>query len=64
MRATPGAREFDDSGVFEPIEAVNKIRAAVDAWRREGYPDTTITSRRSLEHWRDQRPERMARPAP
>ncbi|MGI9250404.1 MAG: BPTD_3080 family restriction endonuclease [Pseudohongiellaceae bacterium] len=62
MKATPGARGFNDPGTFEPIELVEEIRELVDVWRQNGYPGITITSRKLLEYWQDrQDPEQWQR---
>lgn len=37
----------------EPLEAVNRIRERVDAWRAADYPGTTSVTRSLLEHWHD-----------
>lgn len=34
-----------------PAPLVDGIRIEVDAWRAQGYPGTSATSRRLLEHW-------------
>lgn len=51
------------AGSIDPYEAperrklsqgthlVNKVRAAVDGWRGNGYPDTSETTRRLLAYW-------------
>lgn len=53
VRATPGAKEFDDPGVEVEIPLVNAIRPRVKAWRDAGYPGVTGITRRLLDHWRD-----------
>jgi type III restriction enzyme len=47
--------EFADEVTERVVENdfVNKVRGQVDLWRRRGYPNTTATSRRLLEHWTD-----------
>ncbi len=32
---------------------VERVRAEVDRWRDDGYPDVTATTRRLLQHWTD-----------
>lgn len=49
--ASPGAREYDDPGIFMELPLVNAIRPRVKAWREQGYPGTTSLTRRLLEHW-------------
>jgi len=36
---------------IRPNEEINSIRAKVGAWRAEGHPGVTSTTRRLLEHW-------------
>jgi type III restriction enzyme len=52
ITATPGARSFDDPGIFVEIPLVNAIRPRVKAWRESGYPGITGTTQRLLQHWR------------
>lgn len=51
--ATPGAKSFDDPGIFVELPLVNQIRSRVKAWREAGYPGTTLVTRRLLEYWHD-----------
>jgi type III restriction enzyme len=51
--ATPGAKSYDDPGVFVEIPLVNRIRPRVKAWREAGYPGVTSITKRLLEHWHD-----------
>lgn len=37
----------------EPLEAVNRIRERVDAWRAADYTGATSVTRSLLEHWHD-----------
>jgi len=56
VRATPGAKAFDDPGVFLELPLVNRIRERVKAWREDlanPYAGTTGITKRLLEHWRD-----------
>ena len=56
IRATPGAKTFDDPGVFFELPLVNRIRERVKAWREHSvnpYAGTTGITKRLLEHWRD-----------
>jgi type III restriction enzyme len=53
ITATPGAKAFDDPGIFRELPLVNKIRPRVKAWREAGYPGVTGVTRKLLEHWRD-----------
>jgi type III restriction enzyme len=53
VRATAGARTFDDPGVFVELPLPNQIRPRVKAWREAGYPGVTGITRRLLAHWRD-----------
>ncbi|MGH9398533.1 MAG: BPTD_3080 family restriction endonuclease [Terriglobia bacterium] len=56
IRATPGAKTFDDPGVFFELPLVNRIRERVKAWREQTakpYAGTTGITKRLLEHWRD-----------
>lgn len=52
--ATEGSKSFDDPGVFVEIGLVNRIRPRVKQWREAGYPGTTGTTKRLLDHWRDE----------
>jgi len=49
--ATPNSRDFDDPGVFVPIELANEIRKRVGRWRAAGYPGSSGMTRRLLAHW-------------
>ena len=49
--ATPGAKSLQDPGIFVPIPLVETIRPRVKAWRADGYPGASGTTRRLLEHW-------------
>jgi len=51
--ATPGAKHFDDPGIFVELPLVNQIRERVDKWREDGYPGATGITKRLLEHWHD-----------
>jgi type III restriction enzyme len=51
--ATPGAKAYDDPGIFVEIKLVNAIRPRVKAWRERGYPGVTGITKRLLEHWQD-----------
>ena len=51
--ATPNSKAFDDPGIFVEIDAVNKIRPRVIAWKEAGYPGVTGITKRLLEHWQD-----------
>jgi type III restriction enzyme len=56
VRATPGAKAFDDTGVFFELPLVNRIRERVKAWREQPdspYAGTTGITKRLLQHWRD-----------
>jgi type III restriction enzyme len=53
VTATPGARSFDDPGIFRELPLVNQIRPRVKAWREANYPGVTGITRRLLEHWQD-----------
>ena len=46
------------SHAFFPLPVVNDIRQRVRAWREDGYPNVTTTTRDLLEHWNrgDRRP--------
>ena len=51
--ASGDAAAFDDPGVFREIPLVNRIRERVKAWRTNGHPGVTGTTKRLLEHWND-----------
>jgi type III restriction enzyme len=54
ITATPGAKAFDDPGIFRELPLVNQIRPRVKAWREAGYPGPVSgVTRKLLEHWRD-----------
>ena len=53
--ATPDSKMYDDPGIFQEIEIVNRIRKRVDAWRQKGYPGVTGVTRGLLEFWHDGR---------
>ncbi len=53
VMATPDSKAFDDPGIFVEIDAVNKIRPKVKAWREAGYPGVTGITKRLLAHWQD-----------
>ncbi len=53
VKATADARNFDDPGIFVPLELPNRIRSRVTAWRDAGYPGVTGITERLLQHWRD-----------
>ncbi len=52
--ATPNSQAFDDPGIQVEIELVNRIRPRVDEWREKDYPGVTGTTKRLLQHWRDE----------
>ena len=49
--ASPGARQYDDPGIFIELPLVNAIRPRVKKWRENGYPGTTSVTRKLLEYW-------------
>ena len=49
--ASEGSKVSDDPGVFVEISLVNRIRPRVKAWREDGYPGVSGTTKRLLEHW-------------
>src|ERR1700746_3080891 len=53
VTATPGARSFDDPGIFRELPLVNQIRPRVKAWREADYPGASGITKRLLQHWRD-----------
>lgn len=53
VRATPGAKAFDDPGIFVELPLANQIRGRVKAWREADYPGATGITRRLLAHWYD-----------
>ena len=42
-----------------PLEAVQRIRERVDAWRAAGHPGVTAITRQLLAHWRDAQAQRL-----
>lgn len=53
VTATPGAKSFDDPGIFREMPLVNQIRPRVTSWSQSGYPGTSGITQRLLEHWKD-----------
>lgn len=53
VTATPGAKSFDDPGIFRELPLVNKIRPRVKAWSDGGYQGASGITQKLLEHWRD-----------
>src|ERR1039458_831076 len=53
VTATPGARSFDDPGIFRELPLVNQIRPRVKAWAAGGYQGTSGITQKLLEHWND-----------
>jgi len=53
VTATPGARSFDDPGIFRELPLVNQIRPRVKAWAAAGYQGTSGITQKLLEHWKD-----------
>ena len=53
VTATPGAKSFDDPGIFRELPLVNQIRSRVAVWRDSGYPGATGITQKLLEHWKD-----------
>jgi type III restriction enzyme len=51
--ASPGAKGFDDPGVFVELPTVNQIRPRVKAWRDAECPGASGVTKRLLEHWHD-----------
>ena len=49
--ATSDSKTFDDPGKFVKIELVNEIRAKVNKWRENGYPNVTGVTKQLLEFW-------------
>ncbi|GBC64123.1 type III restriction endonuclease subunit R [Desulfonema ishimotonii] len=54
VAGSSSGKGFDDPGTFIRIELVNLIRPRVRKWRESGYPGVTATTRKLLEHWRDE----------
>ncbi|WP_038097430.1 BPTD_3080 family restriction endonuclease [Thioalkalivibrio sp. HK1] len=50
----PTAPAQQDRGRFIELELVNRIRGRVDAWREKGYPGIGGTTKKLLDHWRDE----------
>jgi len=59
VTATPGAKSFDDPGIFRELPLVNQIRPRVKAWATGGYQGTSGITQKLLEHWIDPE-QRMA----
>lgn len=57
-KASQNSKSYDDPGEFIEIDLVNRIRPRVRAWRDAGYPNTTGTTRKLLDYWRN--PEQRA----
>lgn len=53
VTATPGARSFDDPGIFRELPLVNQIRPRIKAWSEGGYQGTSGITQKLLEHWKD-----------
>ncbi|MDO8434004.1 MAG: hypothetical protein Q7S58_16520 [Candidatus Binatus sp.] len=53
VTATPGAKSFDDPGIFRELPLVNQIRPRVKAWAAGGYQGTSGITQKLLEHWND-----------
>jgi type III restriction enzyme len=53
VTATPGARSFDDPGIFRELPLVNQIRPRVKAWAEGGYPGASGITLKLLQHWKD-----------
>lgn len=49
--ASENSQSFDDPGRFVPLDAVNRIRDRVRAWREAGYPHVTGITKSLLEFW-------------
>jgi type III restriction enzyme len=58
VTATPGARSFDDPGIFRELPLVNQIRPRVKAWAAGGYTGASGVTLKLLQHWKD--PEEWA----
>lgn len=52
--ATPGVDSYDDPGTMVSLKLANEIRERVAAWRAGSYPGVTGTTKRLLDHWRDE----------
>lgn len=53
VTATPGAKSFDDPGIFRELPLVNQIRPRVEAWAAGGYQGASGVTQKLLEHWKD-----------
>jgi type III restriction enzyme len=53
VTATPGARSFDDPGIFRELPLVNQIRPRIKAWAEGGYQGASGITQKLLEHWKD-----------
>jgi type III restriction enzyme len=53
VTATPGAKSFDDPGIFRELPLVNQIRPRIKAWAEGGYHGTSGITQKLLEHWKD-----------
>jgi type III restriction enzyme len=53
VTATPGAKSFDDPGIFRELPLVNQIRPRIKAWAQNGYYGTSGITQKLLEHWKD-----------
>jgi len=53
VTATPGAKPFDDPGIFRELPLVNQIRPRVKTWREADYPGVSGVTKKLLAHWRD-----------
>src|SRR5579885_3067676 len=53
ITATPGAKAFDDPGIFRELPLVNQIRPRIKEWRKADYPGASGVTKKLLAHWRD-----------
>jgi type III restriction enzyme len=53
VTATPGAKSFDDPGIFRELPLVNQIRPRVEAWAEAGHQGASGITKKLLEHWKD-----------
>jgi type III restriction enzyme len=53
VTATPGAKSFDDPGIFRELPLVNQIRPRVKEWAAGGYQGASGITLKLLEHWKD-----------
>lgn len=53
VTATPGAKSFDDPGIFRELPLVNQIRPRVKEWAEAGYTGASGITQKLLEHWKD-----------